>query len=429
MPQSRPAGGKVPPVRIGLALAGGGPLGVIYEIGALLALDQALDGIDFNNLHVYVGVSAGAAVSSALANGLSPAKICRVFVLNDSKAFPLNPQHFLRPSLRLYGQTLSNLPGVLYDALRQFLGNRRDISLVGALSRLGQAVPPGFWDNIRIHEFLAKLYSSRGRTNDFRKLKRRLYVVAMNLDTGEIVRFGAPGSDQVPISKAVQASTAVPGLFPPVEMDGRYYVDGGLKKTVHASTALEAGAELLFCVNPIVSFNPKQAPPGHKKTFNTLVEGGLPVVLSQAFRTLLHSRMQIGMARYPQEYPDRDLIVFEPDAGDADIFFAPVFSFGQRLKVCEHAYQTTRADLRARQRELAPVLARHGIRLRLDVLEDRTRHFDSHLDIPPEVHRQTWLQHPVTNELSDLLDQVQAWVQAQEEDPALAASLEAEQVP
>ena len=54
--------------RIGLALGGGGPLGGIYEIGALRALDEALDGLDFNNLDVYVGVNAGSFVAANLAN-------------------------------------------------------------------------------------------------------------------------------------------------------------------------------------------------------------------------------------------------------------------------------------------------------------------------------------------------------------------------
>ena len=43
----------------------------------------------------------------------------------------------------------------------------------------------------------------------------------------------------MPIALAVQASTALPGLYPPVEIDGRFYVDGVLHKTVHASVAFE----------------------------------------------------------------------------------------------------------------------------------------------------------------------------------------------
>jgi hypothetical protein len=56
---------------VGLALAGGGPLGGIYEVGVLLALTDSFEGIDFNDLDVYVGVSSGF-VAAALANGISP---------------------------------------------------------------------------------------------------------------------------------------------------------------------------------------------------------------------------------------------------------------------------------------------------------------------------------------------------------------------
>ncbi|MEE4377031.1 MAG: patatin-like phospholipase family protein [Candidatus Competibacteraceae bacterium] len=400
-----------PRPRIGLALAGGGPLGITYEIGALLALEEALDGIEFNDLPIYVGVSAGAVVASALANGFTPAKLCQVLVLNQSAAFPVNPEHFLRLVWHRFAHGLTVLPCRLIKTVWGCVQKPHDISLPGALvSELLGTLPPGLWDNERINRFLTKIYRSRGRTNDFRKLKRQLFVVGMNLDTGEITCFGGPGQDHVPISKAVQASTAVPGLFPPVAIDGRYYVDGGVKKTVHASTALDAGAELLFCINPIVSFNPRLVDSQRRKNLTSLVEGGLPAVMAQATRIVIHSRMKAGLARYANQYPGRDILLFEPHQRDADMFFARIFSFTQRLRVCEHAYQATRADLRNRQEVLEPLLARHGITLRSDVLADQNRHFNSHLHIPPEVNRMAGLQHPVTNELSDALDQLDSWL-------------------
>jgi predicted acylesterase/phospholipase RssA len=395
-----------------LALAGGGPLGITYEIGALLALEEALDGVRFHELPVYVGVSAGAVVASALANGFTPAQLCQVLVLNQSAAFPVNPEHFLRPAWRPYVRGLGTLPGRLLKAAWASFRKPRDTPLPGALlNEMLGALPPGVWDNERIHRFLAKLYGSRGRTNDFRRLKRRLFVVTMNLDTGEITRFGAPGQDHVPISRAVQASTAVPGLFPPVAIGGRYYVDGGVKKTVHASTALDAGAELLICINPIVSFNHRLADPRRRKHLLSLVDGGLPTILAQASRIVIHSRMKAGMARYAGQYPDRDILLFEPNPRDADMFFARIFSFSQRVRVCEHAYQTTRADLRDRRADLQPLLARYGVTLRADVLADRQRRFDSHLHVPPDLDRLARLRHPVTNELSHALDQLELWLE------------------
>src|SRR5690349_18931995 len=70
--------------RIGIALAGGGPLGGIYEIGALLALADSLDGLDLNALDVYVGVSSGSFVAAALANGISPAQMYRLFIVGGT---------------------------------------------------------------------------------------------------------------------------------------------------------------------------------------------------------------------------------------------------------------------------------------------------------------------------------------------------------
>ncbi len=67
-----------------LALAGGGPLGAVYEIGVLMALSEALDGFDFNELEAYVGVSAGSFIAAGLANGLSPAYLYRMFIGSDT---------------------------------------------------------------------------------------------------------------------------------------------------------------------------------------------------------------------------------------------------------------------------------------------------------------------------------------------------------
>ncbi len=415
--------------RVGLALAGGGPLGIIYQIGALLALDEALEGVDLNDLYVYGGVSVGAINAAALANGFTPAKICRIFVRNESLAFPLDPEHFMRPAFGLYWDCLKSVPGLLWDAVWSFIKNPQDRDILAVLSKLGPAIPAGLLDNSTIDQFLATIFGSRNRTNDFRRLKRKLFVVATDLDTGEIIEFGTKSNDHIPISKAVQASTAMPGLYPPVEIEGRYYIDGSVKKTVHASTALDAGADLLICINPLVPFNAKHAKPGEMRKMESLVDGGLPVVMSQTFYALIHSRMKIGLARYTADYPDRDIILFEPNSGDAKMFFSNVFSFTNRRKVCEHAYQTTRRDLLARRNELIPLFARHDIHLRVDILEDQSRHFDSHLIVPPEISQLAKLQNKLTNSLSDTLDDIEAWLDVQQKIPPARPTEEVIELP
>jgi predicted acylesterase/phospholipase RssA len=281
-----------------------------------------------------VGVSAGAFLAAALANAIPVAEVHRLFIAGEKGKGAIAPRLFKRLAWREYARAV-----------------------------LQRRVPTGLFDNDAIHRFLEEAFTRRGRSNDFRRLERALYVVATDLDTGESVSFGRRGQDHVPISRAVQASAALPGLFPPVTIDGRSYVDGALRKTLHASEALDDGMQLLFCVNPIVPFDARRSP-GRVD----LARGGLPVVLSQAFRAIIHSRMALGISKYRSLYRGSDVVLFEPPAGDSEVFFTSVFSYRGRRAVCEHAYQNTRADLARRARELAPVLARHGLRLREEVL-------------------------------------------------------------
>jgi predicted acylesterase/phospholipase RssA len=404
--------------RIGLAIAGGGPVGLVYEIGALRALDEALDGINFNHLDVYVGVSAGAVTAALLANQLATGPLCHIFISNQSEEHPLDPRIFLMPAFGEYWRRLLSAPGLLWEALWRYWQNPLDLTLLQSLTRLGRVLPTGFFDNEPIHEYLTHLWSGPDRTNDFRRLANKLYVVAVDLDTGEAVQFGAPGYDHVPISRAVQASSALPGLYPPVEIDGRYFVDGALRKTMHASVALQEGLDLLLCLNPLVPFDARLAVRAGRPTqVGRLVEAGLPAVLSQTFRALIHSRLQVGMQKYDSEFEHTDIILFEPNRDDAKMFFTNVFSFSGRHWVCEHAYQSTREDLLTRRAELEPILARHGIRMRLDVLEDRDRRYYTGLSDQRGLSTPAKYRSRLARDLHATLDQLQEIVSAPAEPP------------
>jgi len=362
-----------PAPRIGLALGGGGPLGGIYEIGALRALDEALDGLDFNNIDVYVGVNGGSFVAANLANQMTTGQLCRIFVRNEAEVHPFHPEVFYRPAFREIGSRLLAIPGLVSTAVSRFVNNPYDQSLLEAMTILAQAAPAGLFDNEGLHEYLKRAFTMLGRTNDFRQLKRSLYIVAADVESTEAVCFGAPGFDHVPISKAIQASTASPGLYVPVEIDGRYYVDGTLRKGLHASVAFEDGADLVFAVNPQVPIDASAAVRAGSMKPGELTRSGMPNVLSQTFRTMVYSRMQSGIAQYARDYPDKDILLFEPTRDDAKLFFSNVFSFQSRRMVCEHAYQMTRRDLLSRADQLEPKLAKYGIKLRRDRLEDEQR--------------------------------------------------------
>ena len=358
--------------RVGLALAGGGPEGAVYEIGVLRALDEALDGVDFNRLPVYVGVSAGAFLAANLANGITTAQNARAIVKHEPGEHPFHPQIFFTPAIGEIARRTLMTPALFVESVYKFLRHPEDLTLVESLLRLSRALPVGVFDNEPIRQYLERIYRLPGRTDDFRTLRQKLFVVATELDSALAIRFGEPGYDHVPISRAVQASAALPGLYPPVLIDGRHYVDGVLLKTLHASVALEAGARLVICINPIVPVDTIHADDA-KTQQRRLTDLGLPTVLSQAFRTLIHSRMTVGMAAYAPRFPKRDLVLIEPQPDDYRMFFTNIFSFSSRKAVCEYAYAATRRDLLRRHSELAPVFARHGIELRREVLLDRTR--------------------------------------------------------
>ncbi len=373
-----------PPARIGLAVAGGGPIGGMYELGALRALDEALDGLDLNDLDCYVGVSSGAFLAAGLANRMSTAEMCRIFITGDSDDARFRADIFLRPALLEYLQRAASLPRLTLDWWRSVLLDPGDLRWSDLVNRFGGLVPTGLFDNREVERFLRDIFSRRGRSNDFRELDARLFVVAVELDSGEAVLFGSEGWDDVPISKAVQASAALPGLYPPVEVRGRHLVDGALRRTMHASVLLERGIDLLIGINPLVPFNPGSDDAKAGDAHQRLAEGGLPAVLSQTFRTLLQSRMHVGLARYVQQYPDVDQMVFEPNADDGEMFHTNAFSFAARRRVCQLAYRNTLDDLRRRAGELRPLLAARGIRLRDEVLADEHRDLvDGLADAPP----------------------------------------------
>ncbi len=398
--------------KIALALAGGGPLGAMYEIGVLMALDEALDGLNLNDMDIYVGVSAGSFLTAGLANQLTPTEIYRMFIDNELRTAgqgALKPELFLKPAWREYGRRLKSVPGLAALGLMRFLASPIRRTTIESFAPLFRAIPAGLFDNEGISRFLMQAFNQPGRTNDFRQLKRKLYSVAVDLDTGRAVTFGGPGYDHVPISKAVQASSALPGLFPPVEVEGQYYVDGALKKTLHASLALEDGAELVIGVNPLVPFDGDAARRRGRAEMEKLIEGGLPVVLSQTFRTIIHSRMHTGLAKYASKYKNASIVLFEPGTDDPEMFFTNLFSYASRKRVCEHAYQRTRADLLKRRYELEPALARFGISLNIDVLKDEKRTLDSRVFRKRQPSRDQRL-NDATVELSDVVADLERWV-------------------
>jgi predicted acylesterase/phospholipase RssA len=162
-------------------------------------------------------------------------------------------------------------------------------------------------------------------------------------------------------------------MYPPVKIGDRYFVDGALRRTMHASVALDEGADLVIGINPLVPYD--SSSPGTDLTIpvRKLIQGGLPLILSQTFRAMIQSRMNVALEKYTRTHPGADIILVQPHRGDEAIFFTNIFSFASRQALCDHAYRRTRANLKQKAEQIEPCLNRHGLSLNLAMLEDPDR--------------------------------------------------------
>jgi NTE family protein len=362
--------------KTGLAIAGGGPVGAIYELGTLRALDESINGLRLHDLDVYVGVSSGALIAGGLANGISTAELCRIFLNKEYASLKFRPESFLQPAYREYFERATKLPGILTETLLGQIRNPGRSLASKLFSELGKVIPSGIFKNEALHDFLEEAFELTGNSNRFEDLDCQLYVVAVDLDSGTAVRFGSESHRDVSISRAVQASAALPGLYPPVEINGHFYVDGALRRTLHASVALDEGVDFLIGVNPLVPYDAGIQGLDDDVSDQKLKQGGLPLILSQTFRAMIQSRMEAGFKKYYNEHPAADLVLIEPDRDDEKVFFTNIFSYADRKALCEHAYQATRQDLLARSDVLRPILERRGMSLNMDLLKDEDRNLD-----------------------------------------------------
>jgi NTE family protein len=345
--------------KVALVCAGGGVTGAVYEMGCLRALEDVLDR-SVMDLDMYVGVSGGAFVTALLANGVSPREMYDELRASSRTPLGVADAPLYRLGLMDVLRSSARAPRVLVDAVVSAVsGNGRGLADLGL--SLFELLPPGLLDNSGIQEYIANVFKARGRSDFFSDLARELYIVAVDLDSGDAVAFGEQDRHDVPISRAVQASTALPGLYRPVRIAGRDYVDGAVKKTAHINLAIQRGADLVICINPIVPYmNDTVAGPlkGH------LANKGVTYVLDQVLRIALHGRMQYGLERYELEHPEVDILLIEPTRDDMGMYAYNIMRYSARRVVAEHGYRSVLKSFRGGDRNYRELLARHGIKVR-----------------------------------------------------------------
>jgi NTE family protein len=350
-----------------LVLGGGGFTGGVYEIGALRAFDLLAVNRTVNEFDLYVGTSAGSFVASLLANGVTPEEMMRV--VNTKVASPIEDPDLgtlLRPNYRGFAQKAAVFPLKLVG-LAQHLSRRiGEFSLIDVGVGLAEGLPNGLYTGAALESYVERVLSDPDRSNDFRMLERELYVTATDLDTCERVVFGEGEWADVPISKAVACSTALPIVYEPVDLKGRQLIDGGIRSTTNVDVAVERGAKFIVVVNPWVPFVndfTKQIPTIFGTRVRRVSDMGLPAIGNQAFKLMAHARLHQAVAHWREKYPGVDIILIEPEPNDELMFGTSILDYSARLQIAKHGFESVTVALAKDSRRYKEIAERHGIKI------------------------------------------------------------------
>lgn len=207
--------------RIGLALGGGGARGIAH-ISVLRIIEELRIPID-----CVAGTSMGALVGGLYASGMSVDEMQELVVSTD---WP-----------RLFDDSLERPQ----RSFRRKQDDRDHLTTIGVGIRDGGLkLSPGLLQGERILAMFERSTLQASAIDDFDRLPIPYRAVATDLNTGQAVVLDRGG-----LAMAMRASMSLPGIFQPVEIDGRVLLDGGLVNQVPIDVVRAMGAELVIAVD------------------------------------------------------------------------------------------------------------------------------------------------------------------------------------
>lgn len=317
--------------RYALALAGGGVIGGMYEVGVIAAIEDRVNGAgDFD---IYVGCSAGSVVASLLANGVRASEIYRI--IDQDLEHPLNFRRgavYASNSFRHAAGRFGRLVwAVSKNAMTAVRGSVPDM-----LAAAERDLPAGFFSLVALERYMRETFAAGGLQNSFTALERVLLIPAIDLDRAQRVVFGRDGLRDVLISEAVAASSAIPGFFEPYTLRGRDYVDGGVGFSGHADLAAEAGADVVIVVNPLV--------PNPDSGLVPLRNRGLYTIMEQAGRIYSQNLLQLGLSTLRIKHPRTEFHLIQPTREETPLF-GPSMGFEASRAALRFGFESTKAWL------------------------------------------------------------------------------------
>ncbi|MGK2858006.1 MAG: patatin-like phospholipase family protein [Thermoanaerobaculia bacterium] len=210
-----------PRPRIGLVLSGGAALGSAH-VGVIKVLEEMRIPIDF-----VAGTSMGAIVGGLYASGVSPAEMETILATTD------------------WRNLLDDRPPRRQLPYRRKVDDQLYLTRFEAGFNYGRfQIPPGLITGQKLGFALQEMALQAAGIRDFDRLPIPFRAAATDLHTGELVVLR--GGD---LGQAMRASMSLPGIFSPVEIDGRTLVDGGLARNLPVDLAREMGADVIIAVD------------------------------------------------------------------------------------------------------------------------------------------------------------------------------------
>jgi len=358
-----------------LVLAGGGIMGAAYEIGCLTALDQLFqDDFGINSFDLFVGVSAGSVIASLMANGIPPAELYTAIKNDEQTVFNWRRRDIYHLDTRAMLGCFWKLFANSFRIWRSYRRNRSRFSFQELPYLFQEQFPAGLFSLGPMQNFLCRSFRQEGLGDDFRDLKRPLFIPAYDLDSGERVVFGSEGFRNVHICQAITASSAIPFFFRPHRIGGRYYIDGNIGRISHIDIAIEQGAKLIVLINPRVPMSNDPAriclPSLSYGHCTSIAELGIGVTWEQSQRIESREKLDLAMETYRREHRDVDIVLIEPGPEESLLFFQSPMSQVARDQIMTYGYHLTLGQLNNRLSELSRVFSRHQIDSCLTPLQD-----------------------------------------------------------